>query len=363
MLNPRAPNQDEFPEVLQFLNSHLRRSESWTLADEYPLALNPGNLTNVRMIKDNGKILSGAVVKTSLVKSPMGLMKVAGIGSVVTDPAYRNLGHSRSVLESTLEVAKRSACDIAILWTDLHDFYRKLGFELAGSEISLRLEKPFMPPSNDLRFMESARISPESILRLYSQHTCGTIRSLEDVRRSLQIPNMRVYTAWDQNQQLLAYAVEGKGADLNGHIHEWGGAVSKLLPLFSHMVAEQKRPLTVMAPAHAKNLIRQLKEKGAQAHEGVLGMIKIVNPDLLFAKMRRHARNLGLDNFTLEQNSGLTHFGFGSNIYKTDSSSDIVRLIFGPGKASGLHSFDTDSAEALETLFPISLWIWGWDSV
>ncbi|MGE0763976.1 MAG: GNAT family N-acetyltransferase [Bdellovibrionales bacterium] len=363
MAEPRAPSSEEFPEVLNFLTANLRQTQEWSLADEYPLALTTANLANVRMIKENGRILSGAVVKNSFVKSPMGLMKIAGIGSVATDPAHRNQGHSRAVLESTLDIAQRSACDIAVLWSNLHDFYRKLGFELAGSEVSLRLDKPFSPPAQDLRFAESNRIAPEAILRIYSQHTCGTMRSLEDVRKSLQIPNMRVYTAWDSNQQLQAYAVEGKGADLNGHIHEWGGAVSKLLPLLNHIVTEQKRPITVIAPRHARNLVRQLQESGAIMHEGVLGMIKIVNPDLLFAKLHRHARNLGIENFVIEQRSGVTHFGFADNVYKTDSASDVVRLIFGPTQASELHSFDLETSQALETLFPIPLWIWGWDSV
>ena len=363
MEGPRAPLQEEFSEVLDFLTSNLRQTQGWSLADEYPLALNPTNLANVRVIKEDGRILSGAVVKSSLVKSPAALLKVAGIGSVVTDPAFRNQGHSRTVLDSTLEIARSTACDVAILWTNLHDFYRKLGFELAGSEISLQIEKPFASAAQELRFSESNRVAPEAILRLYVQHTCGTIRSVEDVRKSLAIPNMRVYTAWDQNQQLQAYAIEGKGADLNGHIHEWGGSVSKLLPLFNFIVTEQKRPITVIAPAHSKNLIRQLQQVGATSHEGVLGMIKIVNPDLLFAKLRRHARNLAIDDFTMEQRDGQAHFGFGQNIYRTDSESDVVRLIFGPSKASTLHSFDQATSTALETIFPIPFWIWGWDSV
>jgi len=282
---------------------------------------------------------------------------------VVTDPAYRNQGLSRAILDSTLEMARYTACDVAILWSNLHDFYRKIGFELAGSEISLRIEKPFSPAAQGLRFSETNKVAPDAIVRLYAQHTCGTIRSVEDVRKSLQIPNMRVYTAWDQNQQLQAYAIEGKGADLDGHIHEWGGSVSKLLPLFNFIVTEQKRPVTVIAPAHSKNLVRQLEQHGAVQHEGVLGMIKIINPDLLFAKIRRHARNLAIDDFTMEQRDGQAHFGFGTNIYKTDSQSDVVRLIFGPNKATSLHSFDEATSKALETIFPIPFWIWGWDSV
>ncbi len=363
MEGPRAPRADEYDRVLNFLTENLRKDKGWSLADEYPLALNLSNLANVRVIEDGGKFISAAVVKSTLVKSPAGLFKVAAIGSVVTDPGYRNQGFSRSVLDSTIENARASACDVAILWSDLHDFYRKLGFELGGTEVSIKIEQPMTVDLSGLKFIESARIAAEPILRLYSQHTCGTLRSIEDLRKSLLIPNTKVITAWDDKGQLQAYAIEGKGADLGGYIHEWGGSVSKLLPLFAHIRNLQNRTITVIAPLHSRNLIRQMETHGATSHEGVLGMIKIVNPDLLFAKIRRYARNLGIDNFVLEHHQGMTHFGFDDQLFKTDSEADVIRLVFGPQRASELHSFDPEVAIKLESIFPLPFWIWGWDSV
>jgi GNAT superfamily N-acetyltransferase len=363
MEGPRAPRAEEYAQVLNFFTENLRKDKGWTLADEYPLALSMGNLENVRVIEKDGKYLSGSVVKTTLVKSPAGLFKVAGIGSVVTDPSHRNQGLSRQVLDACLENARASACDIAILWSDLHDFYRKLGFELAGTEVSIRITGDFDAGPSNLKFMDSAKVAAEPILRLYGQHTCGTLRSLEDLRKSLMIPNTRVYTAWDENGQMTAYAIEGKGADLSGYIHEWGGSVSKLLPLFSYIAKSQQRQITVIAPRHSRNLIKQMEGKGATVVEGVLGMIKIVNPDLLFSKVRRYARNLGIDNFLIEQRQGVTHFGFDEQLFKTDSEADVIRLVFGPAKASDLHAFDPETAKKLETIFPLPFWIWGWDSV
>lgn len=363
MEQPRAPRLEEYGSVLEFFTQNLRSEQGWSLAEEYPLALGPANFSNVRVIEKEGRFLSGAVVKTSMVKSPAGLFKVAGVGSVVTDPSHRNQGFSRAVLDATLETGRQVNCDIAILWTHLHDFYRKVGFELAGSEVSIRLENELVIDTTGFKFVESNRIAPEPLLRLYGQHTCGTLRSLEDLRKSLHIPNTRVYTAWDEQGQMLAYAIEGKGADFSGYIHEWGGAVSKLLPLFSHIRQTQGRPLTIIAPAHSRNLIRQLQEKGATVHDGVLGMIKILNPDLLYAKVRRYARNLGIDDFTLENRQGITHFGFGAEIFRTDSEADVIRLIFGPLKASQLHEFSPELSIKFETIFPVPFWIWGWDSV
>src|SRR6185312_1109446 len=118
----------------------------------------------------------------------------------------------------------------------------------------------------------------------------GTIRNAEDIRRDLQIPNSHVYTAWSSDNQLLAYAVEGKGADLKGYVHEWGGSVEHLLPLLAQIRRDFGQPITIIMPASAQNLVRKLGEWGAMIYnDGFLGMIRPVNTQSLFTKILRRA--------------------------------------------------------------------------
>jgi hypothetical protein len=211
--------------------------------------------------------------------------------------------------------------------------------------------------------MNTNKIDPEAMLRLYSQHTTGSVRTVDEVRRLLQIPNSRVFTAWDEQNRLQAYAVEGKGADLDGYIHEWGGGVSKLLPLIKYAIQQQKRPLNLITPAHSANLIRQLVAGGATEHSGVLGMVKLLNPSGFMTKIKKYVRAMGVEDLVLEPRDGRYYLGYKQEIFSTDSETDIVRLVFGPLKASQLHPFDKETSEVFEKLFPINMWIWGWDSV
>ncbi len=364
MEGPRPLFEHELGDLIRFLSTHLRPGKQWSIADEYPLAIHDSNLNNVRVIREENNFLSVAVMKTLVIKSPVGIFKVAAIGSVVTNPEHRNQGLSRQILEDCLTSARAHGCDFAILWTDLFDFYRKLGFELAGTEISLTIPATFKcADAPGLKFLNTNRVDPEAILRLYSQHSTGSVRTVDEIRRLLQIPNSRVFTAWDEQNKLQAYAVEGKGADLDGYIHEWGGGVSKLLPLLRYAIQQQKRPLTLISPSHSANLIRQLVAGGATEHSGVLGMIKLLNPPGFMAKIKKYIRAMGVDDVVLEPREGRYYLGYKQEIFSTDSETDIVRLVFGPLKASQLHPFDKETAEVFERLFPISMWIWGWDSV
>lgn len=359
---PRAPFETEWPKVIEFLSQSLRPGIAWSIADEYPTSLSRAQCHNMRVIVESGKIVAHAVMKPIILKTPAGVFKIAGIGSVVTSDQHRNQGHSTRIIESCLEAAKQAECDFAILWTDLFDFYRRMGFELAGTEVSVLIDRD-LGPANGYKFVDSAKVAPDAILRVYNQHSVASHRTLEDIRASLAIPGTRVTTAWDVTGKLAAYAVEGKGADLNGYIHEWGGANSALIPMFSHMRATQKRDLRLIAPGHAQNLLSTLGELGCSQHRGYLGMIKILKYDLLFQKIHRHARTVGVSDLVLEERDGQFHFGRGSGVYSTDSATDLLRLIFGPEKPSALHAFDAATAEALDKTLPIRLWIWGWDSV
>jgi GNAT superfamily N-acetyltransferase len=368
MDGPRPLFEHELGDFVRFLSTQLRPDNEWSIADEYPLALHDANLNNVRVIKSEADgFLSAAVMKPLVLKSAAGLFKVAAIGSVVTRPENRNQGLSRRILDACLDAGRAHGCDFAILWTGLFDFYRKIGFELGGVEICLTLPENFTVPAEvegrGLRFLESNKVDPEAILKLYTQHTAGSLRTSEDIRKYLQIPNSRVFTAWDEANRLQAYAVEGKGADLDGHIHEWGGGVSKLLPLLAHMSRAGGRPLNLIAPAHAGHLIRRLKELGAGEHSGVLGMIKVLNPPQFLLKIKKYIRAMGADDVVLEPREGRFYMGHGGEVFSTDAESDLVRLIFGPLKASQLRVFDPATAAAFEKLFPIPLWVWGWDSV
>ena len=365
MEGPRPLFEHEMPEFVEFLSRQLRPEHGWSIADEYPLAIHDSNLNNVRVIKDANHFVSAAVMKPLIIKAPAGLFKVAAIGSVVTAPEHRNRGLSRQVLDDCLAAGRAHGCDFAILWTGLFDFYRKIGFELAGTEISLSVPAGFKAPetADKLRFMQSTKVDPEAILRLYNQHTTGSIRTVEDIRKFLAIPNARMYTAWDENNRLQAYAVEGKGADLDGYIHEWGGGVSKLLQLLAFAVQERKRDLNIISPANSVNLIRQLTAQNATEHIGVLGMIKVLNAANLLTKVKKYIRAMGVEDLVIEPREGKYYLGYKQEIFKTDLESDLVRLIFGPLKASELGAFDPTTAAMFEKVFPIAMWIWGWDSV
>lgn len=362
MEGPRSPRETEYPQVLDFLRQELRPHSTWSLANEYPTALSVANLHNIRIITEAEKVLSHAVLKPLILRTPLAVFKVGAIGSVVTDSNHRNLGLSRKILDDCLIEARRQECDFAMLWTDLYEFYQKMNFELAGTEMSFQIEKEFEVPPHNLKFLQGNQVSAEAILRLYSQHTVTSVRTAEDIRKFLQIPQTMTYTAWDTKGQLVAYAVEGKGADLTGYIHEWGGRVPHLLALFSHIRKEKKQPFTVITPAHSINLNNHLKAlPDVLTNQGFLGMIKLISHDQLFQKIKKAARSLGMNDFVLEKRGDEFVTGFTEDLIVISDEKDLVRILFGPGVE--IPYIQPETQKKFAKILPLPMWVWGWDSV
>lgn len=364
MEGPRSPEAHEFNSVVDFLNAQLRQNQSWAIASEYPTALATSNIHNMSIITDDEKIISHAVLKTLIVKTPVAILKVGAIGSVVTDPDYRQKGFSRKNIENCIRLAQEQDCDIVVLWTDQFDFYRKFGFELAGYEYSFSLDdQTKRATSTGLRFVSGNNVDPQALLKLYTQHTVHALRTAEDFRQFLKIPNSHAYTAWNQNNQIVAYAVEGKGVDLINYVHEWAGQTDALLELFQFIQTEKKEPITIMLPAHSINLRQKMQQATNFTHQGYLGMIKLINKNQLLNKVKKAFRAEGFENVVLEMQESNFVFGFGTDLYTLQSESDLILLLFGPLEIQSLDFMSSDAKNKFSQLLPLPIWIWGWDSI
>jgi len=363
MQGPRTPEAHELTKLVEFLNSNLRENNSWPITSEYPTALSASNIHNMSIITDDEKIISHAVLKTLIVKTPQAIFKVGAIGSVVTDPDYREQGHSRKNIDNCLELAHKQECDLVILWTDQFDFYRKFGFELAGYDYSYIIDKPREIENKSLRFVSGNNVDPAALQKIYALHTTQAVRNTDDFRQFLKIPNSNLFTAWSPENKLMAYAVEGKGADLLNYVHEWGGQVDALVDLLHHIYTVKQSPVTIMTPKHSQNLHRKLDSINAFQHIGYLGMLKIINIDQILTKVKKAFRAEGFENIVLEKQGETFLLGFGTDLYTLSSEADLMQLIFGPLESGNLSFMTTEAQEKFSKLLPLPLWVWGWDSI
>lgn len=90
--------------------------------------------TRVAML-DGGIVSAVQIVKRNISFGDMTLT-LGGIANVATLPEYRGTGYARKCLRQAIQVMEADAMDVSLLFTGIHDFYGKCGYEaVAGSRL------------------------------------------------------------------------------------------------------------------------------------------------------------------------------------------------------------------------------------
>lgn len=362
--NMEAQNitKQDYPKLLEFLNQQLRPHVEWSIEAEYPQVFKAHNQSRMMVVKNSeGEILSHALYKVLPIKSIYGMIKVAAIGSVVTHAKHRGKGYSRKVVQACVDRAKSEGCELSILWSDLFDFYKAMNFYKTGYEYAFMVDRPLTETKN--HFHVGANVSASTIENLYRKQSFQVLRKTVDFEANLKIPKSYVYTLWDKNNKLLSYAIEGKGVDFTGYIHEWGGGVSSIKELLTHIYNYRQQNLTLIVPGHSVNLRKDLKSLGIKNHLGILGLVKLLGLESLTAKINLYCKRLDYAvEFEATDNQSLVIRSGEEKVLLTGEEV-ILQTLFGPHELLGDKALNNFLQSKLKNILPLPLWVWGWDSI
>src|SRR6478672_3282938 len=94
-------------EELVSLANRVFRSSGGDMGQEYPLVFDPTAPEGMRVIAEDGKLVShvGICIRdASLLGTPL---RIASIGAVCTDPAYRGRQFASSLMEDAIALARK----------------------------------------------------------------------------------------------------------------------------------------------------------------------------------------------------------------------------------------------------------------
>lgn len=141
------------------------------------------------------------------------------LGSVATAPARRGQGVATAVLQAAL-AANAEAAAHTLLWAEQAGLYARAGFVAGPLEQCLVVARRPHPPTAGVRLLTVA--DHAAAHALHQQKPMRVDRDLPTMSALLTTPGMTVL-GLERDGALVAYACCGKGADLQGHWHEFGG--------------------------------------------------------------------------------------------------------------------------------------------
>ncbi len=365
MDGPRALRAEERAAALKLIDSALRPDGPPAIEKEYPLVLGRTNMENMRVIVEDGDVISHAAIYFSRLRSGNLVFDVGGISSVATNSAYRGRGLGSEVMRDCIGIMRNRSCHFSILWTQRHGFYRNLGYETAGSSYLFR------PTASDLSDVscacDIADYSPRrlpDVIEIHKRESLRTERTAKEFETYLDLPKTRALLAMRAGG-VSAYAVMGKGEDLRNCVHDWGGNPRDLLCLMRGFASgSEAGEIMILAPTYESELTRLLIQMDIPKVFDYLAMMRVIDVEGLSSVIRDEvSERLGRD-FRICKDGPRVKLKVGGEETTVEPERNLARVLFGPDAPSSLLTgLSGETLSALDSALPIPLFIWGLDSV
>lgn len=213
----------------ELLQSALRSEpSSFDIAAEYPLVLGASGASFSYCSGGGDGIQAHANLwpRTLICPDTNGRYAVGLIGNVATAERFRGQGMMNALMTDIKRQAVDMGMEALLLWSDLLEFYQKLGFQSFGHECRWQFASRdlVVPRRQGWRQLppDEARSLAAAMLTCRFPVPMTLERSFEEFQALLTIPALKIFGYFDHSGTLTGYLLEGRGADLVGVVHEWG---------------------------------------------------------------------------------------------------------------------------------------------
>ena len=181
----RGAKKRELKKIIELINYVFRTGRGnlpHTMEIEFPLLLTETNINNIKIIKDNGKIISiiSFLPKTIFIE---GIPITTGsIGAVCTHPDYRGKGYSSLLLLEVEKSMKKMGIALCLISSN-RNLYKKWG----ASEVKGYLEYEILPLKSKTKInfnvREYKKNDLSSIEKIYNEDSTRYYRSHSDFKK------------------------------------------------------------------------------------------------------------------------------------------------------------------------------------
>lgn len=242
----RLPRQ-QLQAFLPQLSAWLLPGSSYAVEHTWPQLYRSDGRGEFLGLFEQDRLVSHLAWRQVVLQTAAGPLPTALLGSVATAPDRRGRGHAGRLLQQATADCRRQGIGLVLLWAEQPQLYARAGFAAGATEsCALLLRRP-LPPGLPARL---ATVADHAQLHaLHQQKPLRVDRSGREMSGLLTTPGMTV-TVLGRGAEVLAYACCGKGADLQGWWHEFGGSdehVARLLLASMHLLG-QTQALVIVPP-------------------------------------------------------------------------------------------------------------------
>jgi hypothetical protein len=360
---PRACGPYDLAPALDLINLVFRTQAAAgpprapSMGWDYSHVYNPHNLQNVRIVNHFGRPVSSVGIYPTTVQTPQGTLNVGGINAVETHPDYRRLGLATITMRDAQARMLEMGMHVGLLSTGIANWYRKLGWERAGQQLTFTFDRrnvSCLPDAAGLDVTEDWPSHLDELCALRRSSGVGAARSPDRFALLAVRKTTRLFLARRDGSVVAYAAVSGAS------VREYAGETADVMALLRHAFqtiedlparSTERRgsqqgqfEMMVHTPAGTAELPAHLLALGIPSALTYMGMLIILDPPGLLAA-------LGVDAAVERRDDGwrLRHGGRTLDL----TEGELVKLVFGPERRP----------DVAPDLFPVECYQWPLDRV
>lgn len=305
-------------------------------------------------------------------------LKIAALGLVVTRSDHRKRGLSRKLVLEAETRANAQGAALMCLWSDLLEFYTKLGYVLASSEISWDLSEfadvEELAISENLPADAIRALKPEDIsqlLRVYAAETLGPEREARVFERQLAQSDS-VALGHMRDNTLVAYALAGKGRDLRNVVHELVGDPASFPALLTALRAKllqrtdsAQMPVRLQFP-YSHPVQSDLEALFASGEQGAVCFAKILHIEKFIESLNLELIAQDFAELRIRYLKDINAWALSDktqDIFLSPDPAHLLQIFCQPWDLAELEGLPGRTLKRLEGWRPYPLYFWGSDGV
>jgi predicted acetyltransferase len=132
------------------------------------------NIEKKRVLVIDGQLISCLTIADAPLRIGRAVVPVGGIAGVATEKSRQRQGYAGRLLIESLSAMPAQGMPLSALFPYRPDFYRRFGWEVAGSQFKAVLSRDSLPEYTDARYVRAGVPSDRSdIVLLYDEKSCN----------------------------------------------------------------------------------------------------------------------------------------------------------------------------------------------
>lgn len=235
-----------------------------------------GRTTGFGAFDEHGVLGSHAAVRRVQLKTSRGVLATSLVGVVATNPAARGARLASRLMQRIAEDESACGQDLIVLWSDLWEFYAKLGYVVNGVQAEIEIARGAFWPSTRTDYVVRRATAHDlpTLVELHAAKPWGVVRDRAEMELLIDGTDTDVFVLATEGG-VQAYACCTKGVDLGGWWHEVGGDDGEICELLPHaMAALDQEEATLILPAYRHKLFAAVGPAIRGVREGVVALTR-----------------------------------------------------------------------------------------